>query len=272
MNQAGKSALITGAASGIGAATAKLFANNGWQVGIADVDEAAAIQLAAEINAEIDATLGVPLHLDVRRPEEWDRALSSFAAHTNGKLDLLVNNAGRFAVGALVDMDGSDIQPMVDVNLMGAIHGARAAHPLLRATEGAGVVNIASFLAVTGTGQGAVYSATKAAVRNLTEGLAAEFRYDGIWVSDVLPGFAATGFFEGDERREAFAAALAAAGVKFIGPEKVAAAVWDATRRYRLHRTVGRQARLLTLVQRVSPNLAASAVRRFSKRLMKAGF
>lgn len=259
--------VITGAASGIGAATAKLFAAQGWLVGLADVDEAG---LALQVAALRDAKCA-PLALDVRHRDQWDRALAEFAEHSGGRLDLLVNNAGVFTVGALKDMDEDDIQRMVDVNLMGVLHGVRAAHPLLAATEGAQIINIASFLAFSGAGNGAVYSATKAAVRNLTEALAIELRYDGIQVSDILPGFVTTGFFAGNDRQAKLGGALADAGVKFITAERVATAVWDATRRYRLHRTVGQQAKLLALVARLVPGQARSAVRRISKRLMKAG-
>ena len=268
MNQAGKWVLITGAASGIGAATARLFVQRGWKAGLADVDETGLNRVAADIGA----AHCLPLPMDVRRREDWERIVADLAGHTNGQLDMLVNNAGIFAIGALVDMDDNDIQRLVDVNLMGVIHGVRAAHRLLSATHGAQIVNIASFLAVSGAGRGVVYSATKAAVRNLTEGLANELRYDGIAVSDVLPTFTATGFFEGDDRRAALGGALQDAGVKFIRPEQVAGAVWDTTRRYRLHRAVGRQAKLLAAVARLSPAWAHSAVRRISKRLMKAGF
>lgn len=214
----------------------------------------------------------MPLTLDVRHRDQWDRALEEFGQQSGTRLDLLVNNAGVFTAGALRDMDEDDIRRMVDVNLVGVIHGVRAAHSLLAATKGAQIVNIASFLALSGAGRGAVYSATKAAVRNLTEGLAHELRYDGIRVSDLLPGFVSTGFFAGEDRRTKLGATLANAGVKFIDADRVAAAVWDATRRYRLHRTVGGQATLLAAAARLAPGRAHSAIRRISKRLMKAGF
>ncbi len=258
MNQAGKWLLITGAASGIGAATARLFVKNGWAAGLADVDEAGLNQLAAELGA----AHCLPLAVDVRVPEDWDRALMRLGERSGGRLDLLVNNAGIFAAGALKDMELSKIQHLIDVNLMGVIHGVRATHPMLSATDGAQVVNIASFLALSGAGRGAVYSATKAAVHNLTEALASELRYDGIAVSDILPGFAATGFFTGGVRRITLGAALRDAGVRFIQPDQVAAAIFDATLRYRLHRTVGRQAKLLAAIARLSPTWAHSAVRR----------
>lgn len=265
MNQPAKRVLITGAASGIGAATAALFARRGWSVGLADIDAEGLEKAASALGGG-----GSTHRLDVGERAAWDAAVADFAAANGGRLDLLVNNAGTVTFGALATMDEGDIRRMVDTNLMGVIHGARAAHGLLAATPGSAIVNVASFLALSGAGQGAVYSATKAAVRALTEAMAMEYRYDGIAVSDVLPAFVATAFFEGAPEREARGQVLADAGVRFIPPEQVAAAIWDAAHKYRLHRLVGRQARIVGLLQRIAPGMVHTHLRKVSKRLREA--
>jgi NAD(P)-dependent dehydrogenase (short-subunit alcohol dehydrogenase family) len=175
---------ITGGASGIGLAAARRFKREGWIVGVGDIDEAGMARAAAELGA-------FTAPLDVRDRAQWAAALAGFVAHA-GRLDVLLNNAGIARYGMFEDVtpDESDLQ--VDINVKGVINGAYAGLPHLKATKGSRLVNVASVAGIVGSPGLATYSATKHAVRGLSEALDAEWTRHGIDVTCVMPFFVET--------------------------------------------------------------------------------
>jgi NAD(P)-dependent dehydrogenase (short-subunit alcohol dehydrogenase family) len=256
-----KSIFISGGASGIGRAVAQHFAARSWRVGLGDVDEAG----MTETLALLPAGAGSAHRLDVRSPEQWAEALAAFAP--DGKLDVLFNNAGVGVGGTLAELPQAEMDRMVDVNFRGVLNGARAAHSYLkRAAPGSCLLNTASASALYGTGGITVYSATKFAVRAVTEALDSEWAGDGIAVRSLMPGFIDTPLLAGPasagsnrSKRDV----VVAAGLEFTPVERVAEAAWRAVHGKRLHTLVGRTAHVLGFVARWTPGLARRRARKF---------
>lgn len=179
-----KSAFITGAASGIGKEVARRLLAQGWRVALADLNAAQLAATAAELGG--DHTV---LPLDVTDAAAVAAALAAFCP--DGCLDLLLNNAGILSVGKFIDIPAARHDLIVDINIKGVLHCAHAAHPYLKAAQGQ-LINLSSASAIFGTPDFASYSASKFAVRGLTEALAVEWAADGIRVCDVMPPFVAT--------------------------------------------------------------------------------
>jgi NAD(P)-dependent dehydrogenase (short-subunit alcohol dehydrogenase family) len=243
-----RSVLVTGAAHGIGRATAELFAREGWLVGLYDVDTDGVEEVRAALPD--GATLGG--RLDVTDPEQWSAALATFTAASGGELDVLVNNAGILAAGAFADLPLAFQRRVVDVNLIGVLNGCATAFPYLR--RGSCVVNMASASALYGQPGLAAYAATKAAVCSLTEALDLEWEPHGIRVVDVLPVFVRTGMLTAAEDLHS----VQALGVRLTAEDVAAAvrlAVDDRSRLRGPHRAVGRQAQVLAAASRLGPQV-----------------
>ena len=178
-----KSIFITGAASGMGLATTRLFAEKGWFVGGYDVNESGISDLARELGNSGCAGI-----LDVTDRTAFHEALQMFGEHTDGTLDLLFNNAGIGEGGPFADMPFDSIQRVVDVNFMGVLNGIYEALPLLRKTPNSLCFTTSSSSGIYGMPGIAIYSATKHAVKGLTEALSAEFAAYDVRAADVLPG------------------------------------------------------------------------------------
>ncbi len=179
-----KSIFITGAASGMGRETARLFANQGWFVGAYDVQA----DLLASLETEIGGDNGVFQTLDVTDREAYRAAIEGFALATGGKMDLLFNNAGIGRGGRYEDMTWEDVMAVVNVNLVAVLSGIHLALPLLKATAGSLCFSTSSSSATFGMAGIAVYSATKHAVKGFTEALSVEMKVHGVRVADTLPG------------------------------------------------------------------------------------
>ena len=198
-----KSIFITGAGSGIGRATAQLFAERGWFVGLTDINQAGLDETAALLPS--GQRMSIPL--DVRDRAQWARAIEAFGQATGRRCHVLFNNAGIGKGGWLEEMAPEDIDLVLDVNLKGVINGAIAALPLLRETPGARIVNTASVAGIVGAPKMAIYVATKFAVRGLTESLDAEYSRYGVRVTSLMPWFVDTAILDAlAERRLAVAA------------------------------------------------------------------
>jgi NAD(P)-dependent dehydrogenase (short-subunit alcohol dehydrogenase family) len=222
-----KSIFITGAASGMGRATALHFAAKGWFVGATDVNQPALATLLHDIGPEN----GTTATLDVTDPAAFEGAMADFGRATGGTLDLMFSNAG-IALGGLFDeMSWADIMKIVSVNFLGVMIGIRAATPLLRATQGALCLVNASSSAIFGTATIAVYSATKHAVRGLTEALAIEFKRHGVRAADLLPGLVDTPILT-DQLRDI---APAEGMWRLVPAEEIAETVWAAYHGDQLH-------------------------------------
>jgi NAD(P)-dependent dehydrogenase (short-subunit alcohol dehydrogenase family) len=179
-----KAIFITGGASGMGRETAKLFAEKGWFVGAFDVNEAGLASLQVELGAENC----LARRLDVTDRADYRAALAAFGEATGGRMDILFNNAGIGRGGMFDQQPFEDIMAVVQVNLVGVLIGIHEGVGLLKATPGSMCFTTSSSSATFGMPGIAVYSATKHAVKGLTEALSIEFRAYGIKVADVLPG------------------------------------------------------------------------------------
>jgi NAD(P)-dependent dehydrogenase (short-subunit alcohol dehydrogenase family) len=191
---AGKTAFVTGGASGIGFALGRAFAVAGMNVMLADV-EAAALAAAIETMSEFAPHVrGVAC--DVADPASVDRAAeASFQAF--GNVHVVCNNAGVGGGSGIDDISLDAWRWVIDVNLMGVVHGIRTFLPQIRAHgEGGHIVNTAS-MAGMNSGMGfSAYSASKFAVVNMSEGLAARLQPLGIGVTVLCPGFVRTRIWE----------------------------------------------------------------------------
>jgi 3-oxoacyl-[acyl-carrier protein] reductase len=184
---AGKSVLVTGAASGFGAATAAAFARSGARVVLADIDLDRAHELACSL---ADA---VAVHCDVLDAQDIFAAVAR-AVEVHGGLDILVNNAGLpHRRGPLESLSVSDIEFQLAMNVRSIVVACKAALPHLRNRPGASIVNVSSIGAARPRPGMVMYSATKGAVITLTRGLAAEVA-PAVRVNVVCPVAAETGF------------------------------------------------------------------------------
>lgn len=238
------SLFITGAAAGIGRTTALHFARQGWFVGAFDVDEVGLASLRAEMGE------GMTGRLDVCDYEAWTRALERFFHAAGGRLDVLVNNAGILSSGPFEATPIARHHLMVDVNLKGVQNGCHAALPWLQQTPGSRVINLASASAIYGQPSLATYSATKFAVRGLTEALDLEWHQFGIRVMSVWPLFVQTAMVNGMDAKS-----IKALGVK-LTPQDVAEVIWQAARyngRPKVHWPVGLQSKLFQQTSKYSP-------------------
>jgi 3-oxoacyl-[acyl-carrier protein] reductase len=189
---AGKVVIVTGAASGMGRATAHLFADEGAKVAVTDITPVDAV--VAEI-----AAVGGLAHgwsLDVSRREDIDSVVADIAAHFGG-IDILINNAG-ISLHGPVDSDDFEMRwaKTLDVLLTAQVRMIRAALPHLRKAKDARIVNIASTEALGATRFISPYTAAKTGVIGLTRSMAVEFGPEGITVNCVCPGPINTGMTE----------------------------------------------------------------------------
>ncbi|MCF2531091.1 SDR family NAD(P)-dependent oxidoreductase [Yinghuangia soli] len=188
----GKVALITGAAQGQGAAEARLFAQCGAFVAIADVQKAQGAALADELGPD-----AAYIELDVSSEEAWNQAVEATKERFGG-LDILVNNAAAMRIVAIEDETADDFRRILDINLLGPFLGLRAVIPTMRAAGGGVVINVASASGMQGQAWAAAYSASKWGVRGLTRTAAMELGRDGIRVNTIVPGPIRTAMLPGD--------------------------------------------------------------------------
>jgi NAD(P)-dependent dehydrogenase (short-subunit alcohol dehydrogenase family) len=247
-----KAIFITGGGSGIGRAVAQRFAREGWFVGLADINAAGLAETAALLPDGASWTT----RLDVRDRAAWDEALAEFATASGGRLDVLFNNAGVAHGGPLADNALDEIDGLIDINFRGVAYGAQAAYPYLKQTSGSCLLNTASAAGIYGTAGFAIYSATKFAVRGLTEALDIEWHADGIRVRDLMPGFIDTPLLHGPAGRDSNVSKrdrVAEAGFEFIPMDEVTEAAWNAIHSDRPHHPVGKLARQLAFAARWMP-------------------
>jgi NAD(P)-dependent dehydrogenase (short-subunit alcohol dehydrogenase family) len=241
-------ALVTGAANGIGRAVTEHLVRDDWFVAAYDVDTDALEGLRTDPNLRTG-------HLDVTDDSNWREVVAGL-----DRLDLLVNNAGLLSSGAFASIPGDRHRAIVEVNVLGVINGALAGFPLLARTPRSVMVNLASASAMYGQPDLATYSATKFAIRGLTEALDLEWAEHDIRVLDLWPMFVQTGMVDGMQ-----AASGNRLGIR-LTPDDVATTLLSAVTQVRSKRAsarlrnphipVGRQARLFSALAQVSPHWA----------------
>ncbi|MBS2018307.1 MAG: SDR family oxidoreductase [Deltaproteobacteria bacterium] len=250
-----KTIFVTGAASGIGKETALLFGRRGYRVGCYDVDVEGAAKVAAEISS---ASHG---RIDVTSEESWRTAVADFTASSGERLDVLFNCAGILRMGRFEDVAPAECRKQLEVNVMGVVLGVQTCLPLLERSRGV-IVNMSSASAIYGQPELAVYSATKFAVRALTEALDIELRDRGVRVADVMPGYVDTPMVSSQAHR---ATSLQKMGVK-LKPEKIAEIVWEAAHGTKLHYIPQADLRLMQRVGGLVPELGRAVMRKIASR------
>ena len=178
----GKVVLITGAARGVGEATARRLVADGARVVLGDVID--------DLGERVAASLGSAAryeHLDVTLEAEWARVCESIPT-TEGRLDVLVNNAGILRFGSLLSTTPETFLEVLRVNELGPFLGMRAAAPLLMAAGGGSIVNVSSTQGIEGYAGLVAYVASKFALRGMTKAVALELASHGVRVNSVHPG------------------------------------------------------------------------------------
>lgn len=264
----GRAAVVTGAASGIGRATAAALAREGARLYLCDVDEAALARAAAEIGGAVVLAEGV----DVSKREE----VAAFARAVHAKedaADLLINNAGVGLAGGILDTSLEDWEWVLSVNLWGVVHGCHYFVPrMVEARRGGHVVNVASALGLFAAPDVIGYCASKFAVVGLSESMRAELAPRGVHVTTICPGIIDTNIVKTsrysrspDATRERVTAIYRR---RAYSPERVARALVDAVKAGRDVVPVSPEAWLVYYVKRLSPALAGRLARLLSDKTL----
>jgi NAD(P)-dependent dehydrogenase (short-subunit alcohol dehydrogenase family) len=243
-----RSIFITGAAAGIGRATAELFAREGWFVGLYDVNEAGVRALAQQLGAE-RARAGA---LDVTDGAALGAAVRDFFDAAGRRLDVMFNNAGIGQTGDFHTLSLQQHHRTIAVNFIGVLNGCHAAFPFLQQTPGSALVSMSSASAIHGAPGLASYAATKFAVKGLTEALSIEWQQHGIRVVDLLPLFVDTDMVR---KFESQLKAKDALGMHLTADD-IARTVWRAVHWRgwpRTHWYPGLQGWFMALAQKLSP-------------------
>ena len=256
-----KTIFVTGGGSGIGRAIAVRFANEGWFVGLGDQDHEA----MAETEKLLPGSFYYSHCFDVTYRDAWDEALRIVARAGSGRIDVVANNAGVALGGELIEASTEEIDRIVSVNLRGVIYGAQASHPWLKQTApGSCLLNTGSAAGFYGVPGTAVYSATKFAVRGLTEALDAEWAEEEIRVRSLMPSYIDTPLLNRppNARQSVMMRQLVTQmGREIDPPETVAEAAWQAVHGEKLHWVVGKTARQAAFGSRWMPGRMRKTVR-----------
>jgi len=254
------SVVVTGAASGIGAALARRFARAGCRLALLDRDETGARALAEELRGQAASVLAVAC--DVTSPEQCAAAIER-ACSAHGGIDVLINNAGVTALGRFRTTDVAVTRRVMEVNFFGAVHCTKAALPSLLERRGQ-IIILSSVAGFAPLAMRTGYAASKHALHGFFDSLRAEHERDGLRVLLVCPSFVDTQIGAhalGADGRPA--AAAARSGVRgAIPPEQVAEAVFVASRTGRRLLLVPWQARVYYWMARLAPALFARLMAR----------
>lgn len=240
-----KTIFITGAASGIGLATAKHFLQLGYHVALADLSLAA----LNEATSTWDSNRFSLYQLDVCHFEQVQAAIADFCDKHDNQLAVLLNSAGILKVGAFESIGNSQHQRTIDVNVKGVINCCQAALPFLKNSSASTVVNMCSASSDYGVPELASYCASKFAVKGLTEALELEWRQYGISVCDLMPPLIATNMLSSQQNSSKVMTRL---GNK-LAVNDVVLVIEKQVRKPKIHRAVGFQYGLLHLFSSIAP-------------------
>jgi NAD(P)-dependent dehydrogenase (short-subunit alcohol dehydrogenase family) len=219
----GKVALVSGGATGIGAAVVRRFAREGAAIVFGDINEEAGAALQREITASGGQARFVPL--DVTDRGQWKAAIDA-TVQAHGRLDVLVNNAGIYARTPLEDITDDEFDRIMDVNVKGVFIGAQCAIPAMRQSGGGSIINLSSVAGMRGS-VATHYGASKGAVRLMTKSIALQCAKDNIRCNSVHPGPVDTAMGHQAVPEEARAARFARTLLgRFAQPEEIAGAVF----------------------------------------------
>ena len=188
----GKTAIVTGGASGIGEATSRLFVTEGAKVVIADIDDDKGVALESELNQSGEVALY--RKVDVTSESQWI-AICSEIMNKWGRLDVVVNNAGMSGVKGRATVEDTVVEnwdTVFSVNSTAVMLGTKTAIPEMRKNGGGSVVNVSSIFGIVGSPAGAAYHASKGAARTFSKAAAVQYAKDNIRVNSVHPGFTDT--------------------------------------------------------------------------------
>ncbi|CAM4324639.1 putative oxidoreductase [Mycobacterium basiliense] len=263
-----RSILITGAGSGMGREGVKLFHAKGWRVGAVDRNGDGLAALSAQLGSRLWTRA-----LDVTDKTALESALADFCAdNVGGGLDMMWNNAGIGEGGWFEDVPYDAAMRVVDVNFKAVLTGAYGALPYLRKAPGSLMFSTSSSSATYGMPRLAVYSATKHAVKGLTEALSAEWHRHGVRVADVLPGLIDTAILTSTRQHsDEGAPTLSAEQIRAGAPKKgmfrlmpatsVAEAAWQAYHHpKRLHWYVPASIRWIDRLKGISPEFVRGRI------------
>ncbi|MEM6800325.1 MAG: SDR family oxidoreductase [Bacteroidota bacterium] len=239
-----KSIFITGAARGIGKATAHYFAQKGWYLGLLDMNEEELKALQKELG---EGNSSIYL-VDIREIDQIQKAITAFGERRGGKMDVLFNNAGILYSGGFEKVPLEKHKAIIDVNITGQINVTHIALPLLKSTPKSVVINMCSASSMFGNPELTAYAASKSALKSLTEGWYLLFKKHGIHVADILPAYVKTPMVTDEQA----AMALPDRDVK-LSADQIAKAVWKAAHSKKMHHYVGTDARLLKVVKWLLP-------------------
>ena len=260
------SIFITGAASGIGLAAARHFHKMGYVVAMADLNFA----LLEEVTEQWDKARISLYPLDVSDFSQAQQVMSEFCNGNDNSLSVLLNNAGILEVGAFEDINNNQHQRVISVNVMGVINLCQAAWPYLKNnSKNSGkdnnkstIVNMSSASSDYGVPELASYSASKFAVKALTEALELEWQKYGIRVCDVMPPFVATDMLNSQKKTAKVMQRLGT----HLTAEDVVAVIDKQVRQPNTHRTVSVSYGLLHFLSTVSPAYINRLVMKFLSR------
>jgi len=240
-----KTIFITGAASGIGRATALHFAKNGWFVGLFDINKSALAKLHDEVGKDNSCFM----EMDVTDLSSVKASADFFASCTKERMDVLFNCAGILRMGMFDQIDIDAQKKIIDINVNGILNCIDSCLPVLKKTKDSRILNMSSASAVYGVPELAAYSASKFAVRGLTEALNIEFEAFGITVSDIMAPYVQTPMLS---EATVVATSVDRLGVR-LTPEIVAETVWKAAHGKKVHWKTGLFLKLMAFASHCFP-------------------
>lgn len=259
-------AVVTGAGSGIGRATAELLAHRGCNVALVDVKADSLEQTAANIRS---IGRNTSIHVADVSDEDQMRELPDEVLGHHGAVHILINNAGVMCAGRFEEESLEDIHWMLDINVWGVVHGCKFFLPVLHRADEAHIVNVSSMVGLLGMPHNSTYSLTKGAVRAFTEGLRAELVGKSIGVTAVMPGGFRTNVMAGSRGAQgaqlAHLAAHRLAPIFLRSPETAARRIVLAIEKNKARTVLGFDGHMVDAIARIAPGRSGLVGRAIGK-------